>query len=102
MDLWWTCGELVVNFNKRFVQLVVVFCGEFQPTYGDIYGDICSNICSNIYSEFQPICSNNRSNIYSIKNTTNKSTKTETTKEQVWDRHTAGMGVYTLVRPALE
>ena len=40
VDLWWTCGELVVNFNKRFVQLVVVFCGEFQLTYGDICGDI--------------------------------------------------------------
>ena len=58
VDLWWTCGELVVNFNKRFVQLVVVFCGEFQLT--------CSNICSDIYSEFQPICSDNRSDIYSI------------------------------------
>ena len=85
----------MVDFNKRFVQLVVVFCGEFQPTRDDI--------CSDIYSEFQPICSDNRSDnrsdIYSIKNTTNKSTKTEM---QVWDRNTVGMGVYTLARPALE
>ena len=39
---------------------MVVFCGEFQPTCGDI--------CSDIYGEFQPICSDNRSNIYSIIN----------------------------------
>ena len=81
----------MVNFNKRFVQLVVVFCGEFQLTCGDICGDIYNQFVVIIVAIF-------------IAQKTNKSTKTEMTKQGKYGTrtHTVGMGVYTLVRLALE
>ena len=33
VDLWWTCGELEVNFNKIFVRLVAIFVAGFVVNF---------------------------------------------------------------------
>ena len=72
-----SCGGLVVNFNKRFVQLVVNFCGEFQPIFVVIFVAIFVAIFIAIFIvNFNPFVA---IIIAIFKNTTNYSTKTEMT-----------------------
>ena len=63
----------MVNFNKRFVQLVVNFCGEFQPIFVVIFVAIFIAIFIVNFNPFVAII------IAIFKNTTNYSTKTEMT-----------------------